>query len=207
MARTLWPKIREVLAGHGDRETELHLYGAYPPKEVMALDDEKGRFRVFGPTEDAIATLRNYRVLLAPLRFGAGIKGKIADAWSAGIPVVTTPVGAEGMRVSGAEYSYGEARFGGEVADTEEEFVTHVVRVHRDEDRQSALIEAGDRALEVLYSPDANRQKLFACLKKLEQPEGLWSAREGNLVGRILRADFHGRTKYFSKWIEAKGQK
>lgn len=37
------------------------------------------------------------RVLLAPLRFGAGIKGKIVDAWANGLPVVTTPVGAEGM--------------------------------------------------------------------------------------------------------------
>jgi glycosyltransferase involved in cell wall biosynthesis len=207
MARTLWPRIREALAAQGDRETELHLYGAYPPREIMALDDEKGRFRVFGPTEDAITTLRNYRALLAPLRFGAGIKGKIADAWSAGLPVVTTPVGAEGMRVSGAELSHGEVRFGGEVADTEEEFVEIALRVYADEERQRALVEAGDRSLEALYSPDANRRKLFARLEAFEHPEGLAKAREGNLVGRILRADFHGRTKYFSKWIEAKGGK
>ena len=39
----------------------------------------------------------SYRVLLAPLRFGAGLKGKIVDAWAHGLPVVTTPIGAEGM--------------------------------------------------------------------------------------------------------------
>lgn len=41
--------------------------------------------------------LRLYRVLLAPLRYGAGLKGKIVDAWAHGLPVVTTPIGAEGM--------------------------------------------------------------------------------------------------------------
>ena len=41
--------------------------------------------------------LRSYRVLLAPLRFGAGLKGKIVDAWAHGLPVCTTPIGAEGM--------------------------------------------------------------------------------------------------------------
>ena len=39
----------------------------------------------------------SYRVLLAPLRYGAGLKGKIVDAWAHGLPVVTTPIGAEGM--------------------------------------------------------------------------------------------------------------
>jgi glycosyltransferase involved in cell wall biosynthesis len=204
MARTLWPRIREALAERGDRETELHLYGAYPPKEMMALDDPKGRFRVLGPADDSIATLRNYRTLFAPLRFGAGIKGKIADAWSAGIPVVTTPIGAEGMRISGAELSYGEARFGGEVADTEDELVASVVRVHGDESEQRLLVEAGDRSLETLYSVEGNRRKLFARLEAFEASDGLARMREANMVGRILRADFHGRTKYFSKWIEAK---
>ena len=41
--------------------------------------------------------MRSYRVLLAPLRYGAGLKGKIVDAWAHGLPVVTTPIGAEGM--------------------------------------------------------------------------------------------------------------
>jgi len=41
--------------------------------------------------------MRSYRVLLAPLRFGAGLKGKVVDAWAHGLPVFTTPVGAEGM--------------------------------------------------------------------------------------------------------------
>ena len=48
----------------------------------------------FAPSLDI---LHKYRVCLAPLRFGAGLKGKILDSWAHGLPVCTTPVGAEGM--------------------------------------------------------------------------------------------------------------
>ena len=44
-----------------------------------------------------IKQLSNYRLQIAPLRFGAGIKGKITDSWFYGLPVVTTPVGGEGL--------------------------------------------------------------------------------------------------------------
>lgn len=48
----------------------------------------------FAPSLDV---MQQYRVCLAPLRFGAGLKGKIVDSWAHGMPVCTTPVGAEGM--------------------------------------------------------------------------------------------------------------
>lgn len=48
----------------------------------------------FAPSLDI---MQQYRVCLAPIRFGAGLKGKIVDSWAHGLPVCTTPVGAEGM--------------------------------------------------------------------------------------------------------------
>ena len=48
----------------------------------------------FAPSLDV---MQQYRVCLAPLRFGAGLKGKIVDSWAHGTPVCTTPIGAEGM--------------------------------------------------------------------------------------------------------------
>ena len=44
-----------------------------------------------------IKNLKRYRVLLAPLFFGGGIKGKIADSWLNNLPCVTTPIGSEGL--------------------------------------------------------------------------------------------------------------
>lgn len=49
------------------------------------------------PGNTQYETLSNYRALIAPLRFGAGLKGKVADSWSVGTPVITTSIGAEGM--------------------------------------------------------------------------------------------------------------
>ena len=201
LSRVLWPEIRERLKQQGDEATEFHLYGAYPPKEIMALDAPKSRFRVFGPAENSIETLRSYRALLAPIRFGAGIKGKIADAWSAGIPVVTTPIGAEGM-----DYRVRKAQkiFAGFIAKSELEFIESSTALYGDATLQAGLIADGDRAIDAIYSPHANREKFHARLDELRVDGRLEDLRAKNLVGRILRADFHGRTKYFSKWIEAK---
>lgn len=198
LARVLWPKIRAELLASGTPDAELHLYGAYPPKEIMALDNAKQGIRVFGKAEESIPTLRNYKVLLAPIRFGAGIKGKIADAWAAGTPVVTTPIGAEGMRLSTGD-------FAGLVADTEAEFLRDAVEVYQHPEIASLFREAGAAALEELYDPAMIREKVLtttdACLASLAEH------REKSIVSRILLADTQGRTKYFSKWIEEKNKK
>ena len=93
LAAEVWPKIRESLP-----DATMRVYGAYPTEAVKQLHRPKegpgARVRGVRGGGDG----RVLRVLLAPLRFGAGIKGKIVDAWMHGLPVVTTPIGAEGMR-------------------------------------------------------------------------------------------------------------
>lgn len=202
LARVLWPKIREELSRHGEREAEFHLYGAYAPKEIMALDSPKDRIRVFGPAVESVPTLRDYRALLAPLRFGAGIKGKISDAWAAGIPVVTTPIGAEGMVEADAP-----AGFAGLVARTETEFADAAAGAYLDSEGGETLRAAGRVALGALYDQSFNRRKFLDRIDELlESPDRLADHRRQNLIGRILGADFSGRTKYFSKWIEEKNR-
>ena len=92
MKTHIWPLIRQQLP-----EAQLHIYGAYTPPKATALHNPKQGFHVLNWAEDALAVMSNARICLAPLRFGAGIKGKIADAMLCGTPNVTTPVGAEGM--------------------------------------------------------------------------------------------------------------
>ncbi len=201
LARVLWPRIRADLAARGETGVELHLYGAYPPKEIMALDSPKTGLRVFGPAEESITTLRNYRACLAPIRFGAGIKGKIADAWAAGIPVVTTPIGAEGMEASGG------APFAGVVAKSEAEFVNESAALYQDELRADGLRDLGGGALTAVYSATSNRREFLARIDSLiSTPSALETHRQKNLVGRVLRNESHGRTKYLSKWIEEKNK-
>src|SRR6185437_9590273 len=88
----LWPAIRRELPG-----AVMSCYGAYPTPQAKVLESPADGFWIRGPVDDAVAMLSRHRVALAPLRFGAGIKGKILDSWQAGLPVVTTPIGAEGM--------------------------------------------------------------------------------------------------------------
>jgi glycosyltransferase involved in cell wall biosynthesis len=74
---------------------ECHLYGSYETGAARQLHDVKRGVRFLGHAAD-VAVLSRYRLLLAPLRFGAGIKGKLLDSWAFGTPCVTTPLGAEG---------------------------------------------------------------------------------------------------------------
>ena len=88
----IWPIIRKKIP-----DAELHIYGSYPPKKATQLNNSKSGFLIKGWAEDAFDMLANARVCLAPLRFGAGIKGKLIDSMQVGTPNVTTDIGAEGM--------------------------------------------------------------------------------------------------------------
>lgn len=66
----LWPEIRIELP-----KAEIHIYGAYPDQNAQNLNNPKDGFIIKGRAENVISTLSNYRVLLAPLRFGADRKG------------------------------------------------------------------------------------------------------------------------------------
>ncbi|KAH9150388.1 hypothetical protein AeRB84_006749 [Aphanomyces euteiches] len=121
MKDKLWPAIRSKLAS----DVELHIYGSYASaKDFQALSLASDNIRMMGFCENVHQTLSKYRVSVAPLRFGAGIKGKIIDSWMVGTPVVSTSVGAEGMH-------YGTNHWGGMVADSPEEFAESLATLNR----------------------------------------------------------------------------
>mmetsp|Transcript_5635 Transcript_5635/g.34985 ORF Transcript_5635/g.34985 Transcript_5635/m.34985 type:complete len:499 (-) Transcript_5635:1557-3053(-) len=91
---TLWRRVRAALPS-AMADAELHLYGARARGKASWLDEPRDGVRFKGYME-SLEQLKNYRVMLSPLRFGAGVKGKVLDAWAYGLPVVTTPIGAEG---------------------------------------------------------------------------------------------------------------
>ena len=92
LKHAIWPLIRAQLP-----QAELHIYGAYPPPKVTQLHNPKQGFCVKGWADDALIVMQQARVCLAPLRFGAGIKGKLMDAMRCGTPSITTNIGAESM--------------------------------------------------------------------------------------------------------------
>jgi hypothetical protein len=190
----LWNEIREQLADRGIFDVELHIYGAYPTKEFTSLDNPETGFRVKGWATDAMQTLGQYRVNLAPLRFGAGIKGKVSDGWAVGTPCVGTEVAKEGMCQ--------DLAFGGAIADNKEDFIKKAVSLYRDELRWSTARDNGLEIIKTLYNEEKSTQSfLIAIRNALVERE---QRRLNNFVGQMLWHHQHRSTEFFSRWIEAK---
>ncbi len=191
LSKEIWPRIRRKMPN-----ATLNIYGAYPSREVMRLTSEKTGFFVRGPAVDQFETLRKHRVNLAPLRFGAGIKGKISDGWWCGTPVVSTSMGAEGM--------HDAYPFGGIIADSPEAFADAAVRLAEDEDEWMMQQERGYFLAKALYHQEKNRPELIGFLKFLLSERV--ALRSENWIGSMLRFHALRSTRYFSKWIEEKSK-
>lgn len=185
----IWPAIRSQLPN-----AKIHIFGAYPPREAMALTDPAVGFIVGGPVKEHLRMLGRHRVNLAPLRFGAGIKGKVADGWWAGTPCVTTPIGAEGMT--------GGLPFGGVIGSSVQDLVDGAVQLYTSQERWDAAQAAGRRLIKTIFSEEVNSADLVS--RVLSHQAALSERRRENVVGSMLWMHMHRSTKYFSQWIEAK---
>jgi len=188
----IWPAIRSLLAN-----AEIHIFGAYPPKEVMQAHAPRDGFFVHGPAENLGQVFDSVRVSLAPLRFGAGIKGKISDSWWHGVPVVSTPLGAEGMTGPGAEW-------GGAVASTVEDFARACVAHHEDLERWQEARERGDASIEELFS----EERFFAELEgDLKRAHAAKASSEVDWMRQMLVQSSVDAYRYFGRWLELKQQR
>ncbi|HEX7312851.1 MAG TPA: glycosyltransferase [Pyrinomonadaceae bacterium] len=136
--REVLPKVREELPG-----VELLLVGDAAPQEFSQLSEQGVRLLGYVPDLDPL--FARARVFVAPIRFGAGIKGKIGEALAYAVPVVTTPVGAEGMSLRDGEEAL--------IADTAAGFATAVVRLYRDECLWRRLASNAHAHVERHFSP------------------------------------------------------
>jgi hypothetical protein len=168
--RSVWSAIRRTLPG-----AELHVYGAYMGREHMPLHRPDDGVLLKGKAKDAVSSLGKYRALLAPLRFGAGIKGKIADAWMAGTPVITSTIGAEGMTAlsaaaaaaaAPAQTSVVQAEFGGIEANDSESFVSAAVSLYNDEARWSAAQRTGFDIVATRFQFRANADQIVSDIER-----------------------------------------
>lgn len=128
----------------------LHVIGSQPPEEVLGL--ASANVLVLGYVPDPAPWFEGCRVFVAPLRYGAGMKGKIGQAMGFGLPVVTTTVGAEGLRLVEGEHAL--------VADAPERFAAEVVRLYGDPVLWETLAEASWRHVARHFSEDPARRTL-----------------------------------------------
>ncbi len=97
-ARQVWPKLRARWP-----RLKWRLIGKNP-QSVRGFLDRDPRIELTGPVEDAIAELARARVAVAPMLSGSGTRVKILEAWAAGLPVVSTAIGAEGLDACDGEH-------------------------------------------------------------------------------------------------------
>lgn len=92
LAKEILPELVKRLP-----EVKIHILGSNAPQEVLALANDHLIMVGFVTDEELERFYRSCRVSLVPLRYGAGIKGKVVEAMRFGTPVVTTSTGAEGI--------------------------------------------------------------------------------------------------------------
>lgn len=191
MKTAVWPLIRQRLP-----DARFHIYGAYTPPKATALHNAAQGFLVMNWAEDALQVMSAARVCLAPLRFGAGIKGKLIDAMQCGTPSVTTPVGAEAMT--------GDLAWPGLIASGAAEFADAAVRLYQDRELWNQAQTAGLALLNARYRHQQHCASLIDRIHALRQD--LPGHRLGNFTGSMLRHHHLKSTKYMAQWIEAKNR-
>lgn len=187
----IWPLIRKQIP-----EAELHIYGSYPPPKATALHNPKTGFHIKGWAEDAFTVMEDARICLAPIRFGAGIKGKLLDAMIMQTPSITTYLGAEGMQKN--------KPWGGVVTDDIDALVEAAVKLYNDEEVWVKAQKNGTALLHAHYNAKVLGDGLIK--KILEIESDLKQHRLNNFTGAMLKHHSMMSTKYMSQWIAEKNK-
>ncbi|MDH3730740.1 MAG: glycosyltransferase family 4 protein [Acidimicrobiia bacterium] len=138
----VWPRFRQLA---GDVPTELHIVGRHPPDEIQRFDGTD-QIAVHGYVSDVAMWKDGADALIAPLLSGSGVRVKIVEALAAGLPVVSTPKGREGLPVEdGAELL---------VAEDAEGFATELARLARSVDVRRRLSDAAKAYVGRHHAPE-----------------------------------------------------
>ena len=191
LKETIWPLIKKQLP-----EAVLNVYGAYPSQKVLQLNNAKDGFLIKGRAENAQEVVRNARIVLAPLRFGAGIKGKLLEAMQCGTPSITTAIGAESM--------CSDLPWNGFIADEPQIFSDKAVQLHQDKALWSKAQENGYEIIEKRYLKSLFEVGFVKHI--IEKQTHLQQHRLNNFMGAMLQHHTLTSTKYMARWIEEKNK-
>ena len=148
-------------------DLKVHIVGNAPSAEIIAL--ASNNIIVDGYVPNLAPYLESALISIAPLRYGAGMKGKIAEAMAYGIPVVTTTIGAEGMNLRDGVDAL--------IAETAVSFADSVIRLHQDPLLWESLSRNGRIRVEREWSPNAVDARLVSLLESARRPRDRAMAR------------------------------
>lgn len=191
LKKNIWPTIKKLLPA-----VEVHIYGAYQTDKIKQLHNKKQGFIINGFADDAIEIISNYRLLLAPLRFGAGLKGKIFDAMQASTPAAMTSIAAEGMFIDAPIYGF--------IEDDPIKYAQKCVALYQSQQDWKDISMLNTQILEEVYEYSAFAKALLEKVSNLDQPKEMEKA---NFFTAMLNFHSYNRYKYMSKWIALKNTK
>ena len=169
LVREIWPLVSSKLPSHA----RLVLAGSEMPEAIRRLAGD--RILALGFVPDLREVLEGARVFAAPLRYGAGVKGKLVAALAHGTPSVASSIAVEGMGLQGGRETL--------VADSAEEFARAISRVYYDASLWTGLQSAGYVFVREHYSREAGQER---CRKALSLADARWLGRRRRLRERML---------------------
>jgi len=188
----IWKTIKKKLP-----KAEVHIYGAYPTQQILQLHKPKEGFIVKGFVENAIDVVKKAKVVIAPIRFGAGIKGKLTEGMICGTPSITTTIGAEGM--------HDNIPWSGEIVENITDFADKAVSLYINKDRWLEKQQNGINIINSIYDKELLSDRFIKRIEQINSNLGIH--RQQNFMGSLLQHQTLQATKYMSKWIEAKNNK
>lgn len=141
-AREIYPRIREKA------EIPFYIVGSRVTDEIRALQEPGNGITVYGfVSDEELARLyASSRLVVVPLRYGAGVKGKVIEALYNGSPIVTTSIGAEGIPFAGEVLA---------VADEPQEFADRVLQMYEDAEGLAGICDKTQEYIRNYFSVDA----------------------------------------------------
>lgn len=203
IAKTIWPKIRAQIP-----DAKCYIYGAYTPAKAQQFHQPKKGLYIAGWAQDAQDVLAKARVNLAPLRFGAGLKGKVFDAMQVGTPSVMSDIAAEGI-FSQPVFTTGELTPTNQyqqaivsVNEDGEAFAQAAIDLYQSSASWQQAQASFAPHISTFFNRDALQQGLVERISIAYN--SLSQQRQTNFWQALVNQQQLKATQYMSQWIEAK---
>ena len=144
------PSVSQSHFSRSEGEIPVFLVGSKPTREVLELSSRN--VTVTGWVDDLRPVYDKARIFVAPLRYGAGVKGKIGESLSFGLPTITTSIGAEGM-----DLEHGVDLF---IAETADEIANRICEIYNNEELLASIAKNGSEKIETLFGKTSLRNRL-----------------------------------------------
>lgn len=200
LKQKIWPIIHQALP-----QARCHIYGSYLTPKAKQLENKKQGFLVHGFVEDAKQVIGNARILLAPLHFGAGIKGKLVDAMQCYTPSVTTEIGSEGLLPAQNNSDDERHLWPGAIHNIQnsyDAFIGSCILLYSNEDKWTKASMQSQRLYSAVFNYEQQSKNLIDSIDAIRAE--LTKHRQQHFLGQVLQHHTLNSTKYMSQWIEAK---